>query len=168
MGSEQSLQELEQSHVVEAVLRSKVDCIQNRYVIWRLQNGSDAIKERIRNAAEIAGLNERLTKNEWECPPKWLNKALCLVPLTQDEMLRRDLQLQPYHVISLREDLLIINEALATLSKRKGGRAIKEDWQTRFCQGVASAAATAGEQFVTNRASASDEDGAPPGLDELI
>ena len=83
-------------------------------------------------------------------------------------MLQADLQLLPHHVISLREDILIINEALATFSKRKGGRAIKEDRQTRFCQGVASAAATDGESSVVNRASASDEDGISLWLGELV
>jgi len=143
--NDQNLVDLEQTHVAEALLRSKADKAMNQFIIWRLPNASAAIKERIQQAAEIAGLAERFPSKDVAFSAPWLNGALRLVPVSEEEVQEAGIHLQPYHIVSFRHDILVINEALATFPNRKGGRPVKEDWQTKFGQGaMASEASVAG------------------------
>merc|ERR1712039_1129123 len=76
-----------------------------------------------------------------------------------------NVQLQPYHVVSLREDISVINEALATLSKKQGRRATKQDWQTKFGMPTASTASEVGQSSTSGVA---PQARMSPGVDYLV
>jgi hypothetical protein len=137
----------ESQDVVQAIMRSKIDA-SPQFVVWRLRHSSVDVQERIQEVATLAGL-------EWS-QPSWGNGAIFLISVSAEAVPTRiKCALRKVHLVSLREHVQIINEGLSSLSKKRGGRTIKEDLAMRAGGGeqdeaMSTGATIGGDSFVAD------------------
>lgn len=113
---------IHQQDLQEAIMRSKVDgpapiCFDDSVVIFRQTRCCEEASRALSESLVLRDARKRVEDAGCSLFPDSANGALLLVPLTNEQLLELDLQLDKYHIVALRSDKLAIDEALRKVPK---------------------------------------------------
>jgi DNA-binding phage protein len=139
----------EQEHLTEAILRSKIEATPqyaDEVVVSRLTDCSKNIVQTLFRSDHLIPCISRVTDAECEVQPKWANGAVLLVPLMQDDISGKGIELRNFHVVHYRKDYAFIKQALATIPKRQDRPKVKEERNAKISRkgGMSDVASCAG------------------------
>jgi len=110
----------EQRDLQEAILRSKADALSaDGMVLTRLTFHSRKVMSFLSQADELARCRYKVESAGCSVQPAWANGALLLVPVTEQQIVEADINLQPHNILMLASDESTVRHTLAQLARRK-------------------------------------------------
>ena len=113
---------IHQQDLQEAIMRSKADgpaptCFDDSVVIFRQTRCCEEASHALRESFVLDDARKRVEDTSCSLSPESANGAFLLVPLTNEQLVELDLQLDKYHIVALRSDKPAIDEALRKAPK---------------------------------------------------